>query len=479
VASAEPSVICPRITVLTPEQRAEIHARSVTILSSVGVRVDSNRAHVILAAATDQPASDRLIRIPEELIAWALEAAPSTIDIYDQDGPLVFCLGADSARFGIGVTSLFYQDPMTDHVTPFSRHHVSAMVRLGEALSSFDAVSTIGILQDIPPAVADLYATLEMVANTRKPLVLLVSDDGQFAPALDLLEHLRGDLAGRPFVIPYLNPITPLVINRGTCDKMLTAVERGLPFIYSNYGMVGASTPIDPAATLALLNAELLAGLVLSQLIREGTPIILGVLPAYFDMRGMGNFYAATSYVLNLACAEMMHHYHLPHCGTSGSGMGWGADLIAGANQWINHLTSVIGKVGLAPFVGDNLGSKAFSPAVVVYADEVISQVRRFAEGFALTPPAVTLQEIAQAGPGGDFLTAPSTLRSFRDAYYASPTFPNLGLEEWQSRGEPAAINLLRQRTCELIQSAAPPPGNDDLLAKGEEFIRRQAPARS
>jgi trimethylamine--corrinoid protein Co-methyltransferase len=193
----------------------------------------------------------------------------------------------------------------------------------------------------------------------------------------------------------------------------------------------------------------------------------------------MGNFYAATSYLLNLACAEMMHHYHLPHCGTSGSGMGWGADLIAGANQWINHLTTVIGKVGLAPFVGDNLGSKAFSPAVIVYADEVISQARRFSQGFSLTPPAVILQEIAQAGPGGHFLTAPSTLRHFRDAYYASPTFPNLGLEEWQARGEPAAVDLLRQRTCDLIESASPPPDHDDLLAAGEEFLARHMSAGS
>jgi trimethylamine---corrinoid protein Co-methyltransferase len=476
--SIESSTVRPQATVLTAEQRAEIHSYSTHLLATVGVRVDSEQARRLLAAATGQSAEDGLVRIPPELVSWALQVAPSVVDVYNQADELSFRLGADSARFGIGVTALYYQEPTTDHVVPFARQHMSAVVRLGEALGSFDVISTVGILQDMPPQVADLYATLEMVANTRKPLVLLISDDQQFAAALDLVEHLRGGLASRPFLIPYFNPITPLVINRDTCDKMLATVRRGLPFIYSNYGMVGASTPIEPAATLALLNAELLAGLVLTQLMREGAPIILGNLPAYFDMRGMGNFYAATSYLLNLACAEMMHHYGLPHCGTSGSGMGWGADLIAGANQWMNHLLSVIGKVGLAPFVGDNLGSKAFAPAVIVYADEVISQVRRFADGFTLAPSTVALEEIAYAGPGGSFLTTRSTLRGFRKAYYNSPTFPNLGLEEWQSRGQPAAVALLRQRTRELMDTSAPPPDHGALMERGEEFIRSQPISR-
>jgi len=73
--------------------------------------------------------------------------------------------------------------------------------------------------------------------------------------------------------------------------------------------MAGMSAPITPAGTMALLNAELLAGLTLSQLAREGTPIILGSLPAFFDMKEMTNFYDPHSLLLNLACAEMMAHY--------------------------------------------------------------------------------------------------------------------------------------------------------------------------
>jgi trimethylamine--corrinoid protein Co-methyltransferase len=485
------SVVRPSLTVLNEEQIAQVHDGSLRILETVGIRVDSGPARQLFAqaigptmaaigstrSATHIAPDDRQIRIPRDLVEWAVQTAPPAVDVYDRLGNLAFRLPGQ-ARFGIGVTALYYQDPMTDAVAPFTRQHMEAMVRLGSALPSFDAISTVGIVQDVPAEVSDLYATLEMVANTVKPLVLLVSDESAFPSVLDLLEHLHGDLAARPFVLPYFNPISPLIINEGTVDKMLWTIERGLPFLYSNYGMAGASTPITPAGTLTLLNAELLAGLVLSQLIKESAPVVLGSLPAYFDMKGMGSFYDAKSYLIDLACAEMMAHYQLPHCGTSGSGMGWGADVIASGHQWLNHLVSCLGKVGLAPFVGDNLDSKAFSPTIIVLADEIIAQARMLADGFALEDAALVLDEIAQAGPGGDFLTSDRTLKLFRQAYHHSAFFPKLTLEDWLARGCPRAEDLLRHHTQQMLQELAAPEDHGELMARGQAFIDRIAASR-
>jgi trimethylamine--corrinoid protein Co-methyltransferase len=286
------------------------------------------------------------------------------------------------------------------------------------------------------------------------------------------------DLAARPFVIPYLNPISPLVINAGTADKLFATVERGLPVIYSNYGMAGASTPMTPAGTLALMNAELLGGLVLSQAIREGTPVVLGSLPAFFDMKGMGPFYDPVSMVINLACAEVMAYYRLPHCGSSGSGSGWGPDLPGAGMHWLNHLTSCIGKVGLAPFVGGNLGSLVFSPTSAMYSHEIIGQARQFAAGFRLDNDSVGLEEMAQVGPGGDFLTAPLTLKLFRRATYRSDIFPRLSLEAWRDQGRPQAVDLLRRRTREAIEQARTPEDHDQVMEVGEAFIHNHTSGR-
>jgi len=465
------SLVQPRLTVLDSEQLQQIHEYSLRILSICGVRVDSEEALRLFAQHAGAAAIDGdRVRIPRELVEWALEVAPRSVDVHDQRGDLAFRLPGP-ARFGIGVTSLQYQDPVSDQVTPFSRKHMESMVRLGHVLPSYDVISTVGVVQDVPPHSSDLYATLEMVANTDKPLVILVSDDEVFPRVLDLLERVRGDLSSSPFVLPYLNPISPLVVNKGTVFKMRHAVQRNIPVIYSNYGMAGASTPITPASALVLLNAELLAGLTLSQLLREGTPIILGSLPAIFDMRGMGSFYEPRSYLIDLVCAEMMAYYRLPHCGTSGSGMGWGPDLITAGHQWANHLVSCLGKVGLVPFVGDLLGSKAFSPAVVVYANEVIEQVRLLSQGFALDDSSIALGEILDVGPGGSFLMSPSTLLRFRDAAFQSELFPNLTLEKWHELGSPAAQRLLREHTVRVLESLEPPADHAELMAQGEAFI--------
>jgi trimethylamine--corrinoid protein Co-methyltransferase len=169
----------------------------------------------------------------------------------------------------------------------------------------------------------------------------------------------------------------------------------------------------------------------------------------------------------------MMAHYRLPHCGTSGSGAGWGADLPAADQFWMNHLTSCLGVAGLAPFVGGNFDSLAFSPAAAVYADDVIRQARRFARGFALDDEALGLAEIAEVGPGGSFLAADLTLRHFREAAFASPIFPRLSLEAWQARGGPRAEDLLRRHTAELMASHPAPPDRDTLVERGEAWIRR------
>lgn len=464
----------PRLGVLTAEQIAFVHDQSLEILDSVGVRVDSERARAVFAQKVGSGAvRDDRVCLPREVVEWALEQAPGVIDIYDRLGSLAFRWGADRTRFGIGVTNLYYQEPETDAVIPFAREHMAICVRMGNALPRYDVISTIGVIQDMPQNVADLYAALEMAANTTKPLIILVSESGLFPHVCDLLAHLAGDLALKPFVIPYFNPVMPLIINRETTDKMFAAIDRGLPVIYSNYGMAGTSAPITPAGILALLNAELLAGLALSQLYKEGTPIVLGSLPAFFDMKEMVDFFDPHSALLNLACAEILAHYGLPHAGLAGTGNGWGPDLPQMGMLWLSNLMSCLGKVGMVPFIGGTLGSKAFSPTVAVYVHDIIGQALHLAEGFPLDEESIALEDIARVGPGGNYLASKLTRKTFRDATYHSPLFPNLSLERWQSLGHPKAIDHLREQTRHLIDSAAPPDDHDEMIARGEAYLKR------
>ena len=173
----------PRLTLLSAEQIQQVHADSLEILATTGVRVDSPRARAVFGRAIGRAAEGERVRIPRETVAWALSVAPARVTIYDRRGAPAFTLDAagqegvrfGGARFGIGVTNLYYQEPETDAVTPFTREHMASCTRLGDALPSFDVISTLGVLHDVPMAQADLVAALEMIANTTKPLVVLVS----------------------------------------------------------------------------------------------------------------------------------------------------------------------------------------------------------------------------------------------------------------------------------------------------------------
>jgi trimethylamine--corrinoid protein Co-methyltransferase len=465
----------PRLTMLTEEQINDIHQYTMKLLATTGVRVDSPSAAAMLEKKVGTSNVDgRTIRIPQELVEWAIQAVPKRIQIYDRRGNPQFSIGGaeDRTRFGIGVTALFYQEPDTDTPVLFQRKHMQDMVRVGNKLPLYDMVSTIGIVRDVPDYLTDLIGSLEHFANGIKPMVLLCSDEHKFDDVLSMFESLHGSPLGeKPFIIPYFNPVSPLVMNQGTVDKMKIAIERGLPVIISNYSLSGATTPITPAGTIAVLLAELLAGLVIGQLYKEGAPMFLGMLPVYLDMKTLLNFYDPQSILVSLACAEMMMHYDIPHCGTSGSGTGWGMDLLAAETYWMNTLMFVLTKGGLAPFVGDTLGSKAISPLTFIYCHEIIDQALRFANGFQLDDTNVGLSEIHKVGPGKGFVSAPTTLKNYRNGYYVSRIFPRWSMEKWIEAGQPHVQKKLSDYSIEFLKDLPAPEDHEELMRKGEEFI--------
>jgi trimethylamine:corrinoid methyltransferase-like protein len=138
----------------------------------------------------------------------------------------------------------------------------------------------------------------------------------------------------------------------------------------------------------------------------------------------------------------------------------------------MNHILAAVTAMELVPFVGDILGAKAFSPRVLVYADDVIHEARRLAAGFEIDEESIGLDDIAEIGPGGTFLESERTFELFRDAYRQSEVLPLLTMEAWQERGAPEAEDVLKRYTRQLVAALEPPDGFEDLVARGEAFIR-------
>ncbi len=465
--------IQPDLKVLSDEEKIRLHDYSLKILREVGVRVDSKDALGFFIPCEGVHCENNTCFFSPEIVNWAIDRSPPVINIYNRLGERSFILGEGQSDtiFGIGVTNPNYHDLELNEIVPFTRDHTKIAAGLCETLSGYDLLSTPGIVQDESLPLPDIASTADMLAGTTKPLSLLVSEEDQFEDVLKMVIEVTGLSPETPCIIPYFNPVTPLVINDSTVKKMIHTISYGFPFIYSNYSMYGATTPITPAGTLALLNAELLAGLVLSQLIKEGTPVILGSLPASFDMKTMATAYLPATNQMNVICAEMMDHYKIPHAGTSGSSTGWAGDIQAAGMLWLNHLTSVCGKTGLVPFVGGNFDSMVFSPELVVLSDQVIRGSREFGSEFNLDDNSIDIQEIKEIGPGGNFLTSKQTLQSL-PLLRAKPAelWENLTFEKWEDTGKPKAENILREKTLEMINHPVVPPDQEEIVSLTEKF---------
>jgi len=192
-------------------------------------------------------------------------------------------------------------------------------------------------------------------------------------------------------------------------------------------------------------------------------------------MTTMGSQYTPTSYLLNLACAEMMNYYKIPHCGTSGSNNGRGADLLASGDLWLNHLSSCIGKIGCAPFVGGNFDSMAFSPTTVVLSNHIIGEARKFAKGFILNEKAVNLPEISTIGHGGNYFTSEQTLALLNELDSSKTIWPSMSLDTWKEKEMPTAEKDLINYTLDLYSKAKKASEETiDIIKKGEEFINNR-----
>ena len=148
---SQPTLVQPKINVLNEEHINQIHEYALTILAQTGLKVESEKALKLLAGHSGVKVSGDRVTFKREVVEWAIQAAPPHFDVYNRTGEHVFRMGDDRTRFGIGCTTLHYQDPISGKTVPFNRKHMVKMVRLGHALDNYDTVATIGIVQDINP----------------------------------------------------------------------------------------------------------------------------------------------------------------------------------------------------------------------------------------------------------------------------------------------------------------------------------------
>lgn len=468
--------IQPRMQIFSQAQMEEIFDRALWILKNVGVQVICPDMRQRFNEQPGVKCDGEIVKLPRELVEQALATTPRKVDVFNRLGEQAFSLGPDFnnyTRFSIGSPQLYYQDPVSRELEEWTRSHTGLIAGLANSLDAFDAIATPGAVNDYGPQEADYYSTLEMMAKTTKPIILLVANDDEFSSILKFTDHiLNGTLREKPCILPYLNIITPLVLGKGTTDKMKMANEYNLPVVFMNYAMTGATAPISPDGHLTLIVAELLMGITCTQLLKEGAQIIAGGMANNFDMSTMTPFYAPKGMLVSHGIAEMMDFFGVPHVGTSGNNLGWEGDVMHQGMTWMNHLPSLMGKAGLCPFAGPVFQCTTLSATGIVLASEVIREARKYHDGFDLGEES-TLDEIKEVGAGGSYFGTQATFKRFREFQPDTSVFPYYTPQKWEEAGKPTATQVLREKTRELLDNPKVPEDCDEILEKGAQYIEK------
>jgi trimethylamine--corrinoid protein Co-methyltransferase len=457
-----------------------LHAAALEVLRDPGARITRPEARDLLVGNGATLEGEDLVRIPPELVERALDAAPSRFTIFDRAGEPALELGAGNVYVGAGVTNLNYLDPRDSSIGPYTLEATAESALLADALPNIDFVATPGVTRpsdDLPLHVVNQSEFLAMVTNTTKPLMPLIAGGPELADIYDMAALVAGGddvLRERPFLVPYLNSVSPMLFNPETLDKLFVAVDRGMPVCCQAAPQVGATGPVTVAGTLVVSAAETLVGLVLAQLRRPGTPFVSGTVPFIMDMRfGTVTAGGPDGVRFMLAMGQLCRRWGLPLVGMSFGGDAKDADEQAALETGFYGFGTVLGGVDMVFDAGCLEGGLLFSPELLVIADELVGMTRRAVEPIEVSDETIALDVIRSVGVGNVFLGEEHTLRHFRELW--SPSLLSWdGRLQWETAGAKTLRERARERVLHLWETHQVPALPEGVLDGMRAVIERR-----
>jgi trimethylamine--corrinoid protein Co-methyltransferase len=430
---------------LSDAQLSLLHHASLEIMGRTGMRFFEQEALDLFRKAGADVSDGNLVRLPAHLVEWAIGTAPKNITLYDQTGRRAMMLGGYRSYFGPGSDCSYVYDLDTGQRRKAVLQDTIDGVRLVDALPNLDFVMSMFLPSDVPEERYERQQMAVMLQESTKPIVFVGMEASSTVYAVEMAAAVAGgldQLQRYPFVANYVNVVSAFRHNRQSVRRLLYAAERNLPTIYAPSKARGTMAPMTVAGALALGNAGQLAGLVLSQLKREGSPFLRSKPGGDgMDMRTMVSTYAAPDggpFGWDLA-----HYYGIPTFGTAGASDAKVFDAQAAAEAALTLFDEMLNGANLIHDVGYLDCATTGSLAFVAYCNEVIGWLRRYFRKLEISEETLALDLIDEVGPDGHFIEAPHTLRHVREDWI--PTlFDRHDYHRWAAKG----ATTMEQRAC-------------------------------
>ena len=466
------------LQVLSEDERAQVHERSLRILGRVGVRVDTVRGRQILQeAGAEVDEHSHVVRFPRALVEESLRLAPRSFTLGARRPDWDLPMNAGQCTLLIDGEAVYVLDGDTGERRPGTIKDWLKATRLIDALDEVGVYWTMVKPADRGETMADLVSHWRDLLHSFSKHIQEPIESAEQAPwLLEVLQVVFGDRERIRRTHPWsflLCPLSPLALEGPYTDAYLALAGWNIPVAVMPMPLLGGTAPGSLIGTVVTGNCEVLATLCLVQAAEPGTPFIYA--PALATMNPRSGQYsggAVENGLMSAAAAEMARYYGLPV-----EASGFGTDqhvpgIQAGYERALNGLLPVLAWPDI--LVGPGLlgGSMILSLEQLLIDVEVFRFCKQAHRGIATGADRWLEDAIERVGPAGNYLAQRSTARAFRgEECYVSPLGAHGTFEQWEATGRPTLIQEARQQAERILAEHRPLPLDEAVERELERII--------
>ncbi|MFC2023465.1 trimethylamine methyltransferase family protein [Chloroflexota bacterium] len=448
-----------RFKVLSNEEVEQIHAASMEVLSSVGVKVEWRPARDIFREAGAEVDDDgQCVRIPETLVRWAVERAPEQFTLYGPEFEMVVG-GGGTCFAGLG-TPTHIIDIDTGKRRPTTMDDVVRHIQLINACQQIHNSQMDVWPNDIPMTTIHAESIWAWAHHSRKPFGMGCYG---YLPTRDMMRMMAIVAGGkeamrrRPMFFAICSVGSPLQMLQMQLEGLLICADYGQPLAMSTEAIAGATAPVTLAGLLVQQNAGILAHVTLAQVYRPGTPVLYGTVSTIANMRlGTVALGAVETGLITAGAAQMARRYGLPCRSVGAATESKAEDFQAGFERTATLLQAVLAGVDFITCAGTLDGTMLESDPILMLDDELCAAALRVARGIEVNATSLALDQIKRVGFSGNYLAEEHTVRHFRQEHFIPSLLPRKPYDAWQKTGERSALDLAKERVREVLANHQP-----------------------
>ncbi|MCL0057222.1 trimethylamine methyltransferase family protein, partial [Dehalococcoidia bacterium] len=439
---------------LTEESIRKIHHTAMRVIEEVGFEVNSESALKLFEGAGARvDRGKQLARLPRERVMDLIETAPSEINLCGRDEKHDILLGGKRVYTGTGGTALYVYHPDTGQKQVATLNDLKRIARLVDGLDNIHLFMLPTYPSELPVEQVDVNRFFAGLDNTTKHVmggVYTLDGVKQVIRMAEIVSGSSESLRRRPLVSMIACSISPLKMDKEYGDLLVTIAGAGIPLVCPAEPLCGATSPVTLAGNLVIQTVDSLMGVMLTQIINPGSPVIFGSVASSTDLRDLKYLAGSVEMgLLNAAGAQMAHFYKLPFYATGGMTDSKVLDSQSGYESAISGLLCALAG---ANFIHDAAGLMEFALTVsyekFVIDNEILGMVMRAVEGIKVNDETLAFDLIKQVGPGGNFVTAKHTRRLMRSEHYQPSLSDRNSRQDWEAKGE----RLTWQRAAERVE---------------------------